>query len=312
MTPEIVPYQAKYRDAFRDINLNWLEKYFYVEPFDAEVLNNPEQYILDKGGKILVAVLDKQPVGVVGIMPGEDLLEITKMGVVESARGKGIGKALFEAALQACQSYPNKRIDIFTSRKLPTAFRLYRNYGFVEVPFDNTIYKRCTARLEWWQNTDFTEAEMLAHLKNYRQNTELLAALIHEIPEAAMHFKATESSWSVYEQLHHLVDSEMLISGRIRQSIAEPGSQYYGWNPTEWNNQLTLPEKSISELLETWTLLRVRNFEFLMQQEFGVFATAHVTKDGRKVALKELLLLFKNHTHFGQIKRCQLDWVENQ
>ena len=39
-------------NAFRELNLAWLEKFFEVEAYDNEVLNNPNKYILEKKGQI--------------------------------------------------------------------------------------------------------------------------------------------------------------------------------------------------------------------------------------------------------------------
>jgi len=40
---ELVDFQEQYAQDFADINLEWLEKYFYVEEYDREVLNNPQK-----------------------------------------------------------------------------------------------------------------------------------------------------------------------------------------------------------------------------------------------------------------------------
>lgn len=50
----IVSYEPQYVSSFKDLNVAWLEKYFVVEPYDAEVLSNLEKYILNKGGDIFL------------------------------------------------------------------------------------------------------------------------------------------------------------------------------------------------------------------------------------------------------------------
>lgn len=52
----IQTYHSKYATAFKTLNIEWLESYFYVEPYDNEVLSNPKKYIIDKGGYIFFAV----------------------------------------------------------------------------------------------------------------------------------------------------------------------------------------------------------------------------------------------------------------
>ena len=44
---EIIPYQPQYAEDFKNLNLDWLEKYFWVEPHDEEVLGKPKKYIIE-------------------------------------------------------------------------------------------------------------------------------------------------------------------------------------------------------------------------------------------------------------------------
>ena len=55
----ITDFAPKYAKDFKTLNLAWLEKYFWVEPHDEEVLSNPQSYIIDRGGFIFY-VLDKK------------------------------------------------------------------------------------------------------------------------------------------------------------------------------------------------------------------------------------------------------------
>ena len=44
----------KHDEKFKSLNLEWLDRYFKVEPIDELVLNNPEREIVDKGGFIFM------------------------------------------------------------------------------------------------------------------------------------------------------------------------------------------------------------------------------------------------------------------
>ena len=56
MNIEIINYKSDYAKDFYDLNIEWLKTFFYVEPFDEEVLSKPHIYIIDKGGYIFFAV----------------------------------------------------------------------------------------------------------------------------------------------------------------------------------------------------------------------------------------------------------------
>jgi hypothetical protein len=45
------PFQTSDTKAFKALNVEWLEAYFEVEPYDELVLSNPQSEILEKGGK---------------------------------------------------------------------------------------------------------------------------------------------------------------------------------------------------------------------------------------------------------------------
>ncbi len=147
---QIVPYEPHYREAFEKLNNEWLEKHFYIEDYDREVLQNPDKYILEPGGQILYAKLNNNIVGVVAlIVRGEDTFELSKMGVTESAQGKGIGKLLMEAAISYSKKRGMKTVMLDSNRKLAPAINLYIKMGFKEIPVpSNTPYERCNIRME--------------------------------------------------------------------------------------------------------------------------------------------------------------------
>jgi hypothetical protein len=78
---EIVGYETKYASHFYDLNVAWLEKYFYVEPYDQKVLSNPKKYVIDPGGYIFFAKYATEIVGVVSIINQKSFFELSKMAV---------------------------------------------------------------------------------------------------------------------------------------------------------------------------------------------------------------------------------------
>jgi putative acetyltransferase len=136
--------------AFRDINLEWIERFFAVEQKDRDVLNNPAKYILDPGGAILLAVDGDAPVGVVAlVVMGEGSVELAKMGVRPEAQGRGAGRMLMAAAVAQAREMGMHRVYIETNSKLGPALKLYHDAGFR--PLRETIpspYARADVQLE--------------------------------------------------------------------------------------------------------------------------------------------------------------------
>ena len=150
MAVVIRPFRPGDEAAFRDINIEWIERIFAVEQKDRDVLGNPAKYILDPGGAILLAVEDEIPLGVVALMVmGQGSVELAKMGVTPAAQGKGAGRLLVTAAIAKAREMGMRRIYIETNSRLAPALKLYRDAGFQ--PLTETIpspYARADVQLE--------------------------------------------------------------------------------------------------------------------------------------------------------------------
>lgn len=128
---EIVDFHPGLADDFRRLNLEWLQRWFRVEPLDQELLDHPEREVLDKGGHLLFAKVDGEVVGCVGLLPeGEGELELIKMAVTERYRGRQIGRRLMRAAIDRAREVGARALVLETNSGLLPAVSLYRSAGF--------------------------------------------------------------------------------------------------------------------------------------------------------------------------------------
>jgi GNAT superfamily N-acetyltransferase len=151
MAIKIIPFDKVYGDYFYDLNIEWLQTYFYVEPFDEEVLSNPEQYIIERGGHIFFAKLENSIVGTVALMPTktEQVFELTKMAVSPSHRGFKIGQRLMQHCIDFAIIENYKGLMLYSNTKLENAIYIYKKYGFIEIPVEkNSPYKRSNIKME--------------------------------------------------------------------------------------------------------------------------------------------------------------------
>jgi GNAT superfamily N-acetyltransferase len=148
----IVGYRDDIKHYFYDLNIEWLEKFFVVEPYDREVLSIPEKYILADGGEILFAECGGKIVGTVALMKrGDQTLELTKMGVTDGYKGLKIGQKLMYAAICKSAEMGANRVFLDSNRKLEPALALYQKVGFREIPVPaDSPYERCNIRMELW------------------------------------------------------------------------------------------------------------------------------------------------------------------
>lgn len=147
---EIVPYRDEFRSAFERLNRDWIELYFVLEDADREVLGDPRRKIIAPGGQVFFVLERGEVVGTCAVLRhnAEDY-EIAKMAVSPSARGRGFGDILMEAAVAFASEAGASRVIIVSNTVLEPAIRLYRKHGFVEVPMDvGGRYRRANIRLE--------------------------------------------------------------------------------------------------------------------------------------------------------------------
>ncbi|HEX7046297.1 MAG TPA: GNAT family N-acetyltransferase [Gammaproteobacteria bacterium] len=161
---ELLPFTPDYKDAFRDLNREWLEALFYVEDYDLQQLEHPER-ILAAGGEIWFARLDGVMVGTGALYcDGDGVFEIAKMAVTGNARGHGIGRLLLEKLIQRFQELGGRRLVLETNSSLSAAIALYRSAGFVDyTPSKPSEYARANVFMEWRRTGEITQESVLQH-----------------------------------------------------------------------------------------------------------------------------------------------------
>jgi GNAT superfamily N-acetyltransferase len=135
--------------AFKQINYEWINKYFKVEKGDLDSLENPEKYFLLTGGAVLLARRGDEYLGTSALKPmGNDAYELCKMGVSESARGLGIGRLIGEAAIMKARELGAKRVYLETNSSLTPALTLYAKLGFTRIENFTSPYIRADVAME--------------------------------------------------------------------------------------------------------------------------------------------------------------------
>jgi GNAT superfamily N-acetyltransferase len=138
--------------AFLSLNEAWITRFFVLEEKDRLTLGDPQKYILQPGGQILLAQLADEVVGCCALMRMDaQTFEVAKMAVAESAQGQGIGKLLLQGSIDLARKLGAHRLYLETNSKLTPALRLYAHFGFRKIP-ENTLppspYARADVRME--------------------------------------------------------------------------------------------------------------------------------------------------------------------
>jgi putative acetyltransferase len=148
--PTVVPYRDDFRSAFDQLNREWIETYFQLEEADREVLGDPRGKILEAGGQVFFVLEQGQVLGTCALLRhNTEDYEIAKMAVAPSARGRGLGDLLMDAAVAFAAEAGARRLIIVSNTILEPAIRLYLKHGFVQVPMAaDGRYRRANIRLE--------------------------------------------------------------------------------------------------------------------------------------------------------------------
>jgi putative acetyltransferase len=138
--------------SFRQLNEEWIERYFRIEPKEAVILANPKGSILDPGGKIFFAVVEGPCVGCCALRRMSDTdFEVAKMAVTPAFQGTGIGRKLLRAVIEAGRALDARRLYLETNHILTPAIRLYESMGFRHLPPERVIrseYARADVYME--------------------------------------------------------------------------------------------------------------------------------------------------------------------
>jgi len=147
----IVPYEPKYQRAFKELNKEWISTYFTMEAEDYKVLDDPQGYILDKGGYIAVALYNEEPVGVCALIKVNGKaygFELAKMAVSPKVQGKNIGWLLGQAVVEKAVELGALKLYLESNTVLTPAINLYHKLGFQKVAAHPTPYERCNIQME--------------------------------------------------------------------------------------------------------------------------------------------------------------------
>lgn len=147
----IVPYAPCYQPAFKTLTEAWITAHWNMEEADLHTVNSPQEYILDKGGHILIALDGDEPVGVCALCKMHDSIhgyELAKLAVSAKAQGKGIGELLCQTVIAKASELGARKLFLESNTILEPAIRLYRKLGFRETGSNRHTYARGNIQME--------------------------------------------------------------------------------------------------------------------------------------------------------------------
>jgi len=150
----IEEYAPKHQLAFKALNVAWISQHWQLEAPDLHALDDPQSYIISKGGCIILAIDrsatdNAQVVGCCALIAmGEHSYELAKMAVSPTVKGQGIGLLLGHSIIERAKNLGAKRLYLESNSALIPAINLYKKLGFKQMSGASSPYQRCDVHME--------------------------------------------------------------------------------------------------------------------------------------------------------------------
>jgi DNA-binding MarR family transcriptional regulator/ribosomal protein S18 acetylase RimI-like enzyme len=148
---------SEYLESFTELNKDWLKQYLEISYYDMQVLSDPAEHIIGKGGLIYCMLLNNEVVGTYALQKvNADEWELSKFTIKKHFRGKKLGKKLLQHAIQQAAILDARSLLLFTHNNLSIATELYRNAGFREIEEHPDMHDptgRCSILMKFIINT---------------------------------------------------------------------------------------------------------------------------------------------------------------
>ena len=130
--PVILPFEPEHADGFRSLVADTLREFgFEPDPeIDPDLVDPATVYTA-----LWVAVAGSDVVGSIALRDlGGNALELKRMYLRSSQRGRGLGKRLLATALEWARANSAQVVKLDTSESMEAAQHLYEAHGFRRVP----------------------------------------------------------------------------------------------------------------------------------------------------------------------------------
>ncbi|MBN6185541.1 DinB family protein [Aneurinibacillus sp. BA2021] len=148
----------------------------------------------------------------------------------------------------------------------------------------------------------------------YADGPRILAEAIEGITADQLKTMAEPGGWSIHQIVIHVVDAEMVYTGRIKQALAEECPEILPYDQDQWTARLDYHRMDIALYLQLFALLRQANAQLLRtisDQDWQ--RTGHHAEAG-ELTVREMIERLIEHVevHAAKIKKLRHLILEGQ
>ena len=109
---------------------------------------------------------------------------------------------------------------------------------------------------------------LIESLKSFSQ---ILTDFMEQIPEEKLHLRRGEDFWTLYEHLHHLAISQLMLFKRLELFKKQDKPKIIPFIPDGQARQSDAPIKSVQELLAVFTKWRQKQVAFIESVDTAIW-----------------------------------------
>ena len=130
---DVVPFRDEYANGVIRVVKAVFDEYGFTWETDGYCrdLYDPRRYYITPGGMFWVLLDGGDVVGCVAVKLQVGQSELHRMYLLQSHRGRGLGRRLLETCLAYAREHHSASMRAWSDVKLPDAHRLYLKHGFV-------------------------------------------------------------------------------------------------------------------------------------------------------------------------------------
>jgi len=152
----------------------------------------------------------------------------------------------------------------------------------------------------------YSSIDTATHIGIFAEAPARLRAVLAGLTQADFRAKPRPEKWSIQEISFHVVDSEVMGAGRIRQVFAEPGAVFARYDQDAWATAIKYQEldtTSLSHWLGLFASLRATASVIFRTATTEIWAHWGTHGEWGPLTLRQLLELYADHgeRHIGQI-----------
>jgi uncharacterized damage-inducible protein DinB len=142
-------------------------------------------------------------------------------------------------------------------------------------------------------------------LEVQRETASTLAKLIKPLSREELSQRLEPAKWSIAEILAHLVDTEIVVSWRMRLVIGQSGAALQAVDQDAWAQTLDYSRQDPKVSLETFRVLRANNLRMLQVLPDSVWENYGMHSERGKETVAQIVRMYAGHdlNHVAQVDK---------